>query len=227
MVLSFDEETHRYMVDGATATSVSRIATQITGKSFAGVNPEILEAARIRGETIHAEVEHNTCLFSESQWISTIIEIPNCKFEIKLGGEIHGLIVAGRADVIDEKERTIFDIKTGASKDMLYWTIQLNLYRELAIQTTGFMATSLAVLWVPKNGKYKVVEIPVLTKTKMNQLIDAYKYKGYLDKSFLESKNAQKVVVTIEGAPEEIDSVLWYLGMLNVKHESTAREDVL
>lgn len=226
MILSFDEESHKYMIDGIPAVSVSKIATQVTGKSYANVDPIILEVARVRGENIHSDVEHNTCDMPESKWVSEQIHIPGCYFETRIGGYLNQVPICGRADVIDETNKTIFDIKTGSSIDRLYWTIQLNLYRELLLQTTGFNATSLAVLWTPKNGKYKVVEIQILSHLRIKELIDAYKYNVCINKTFLEKDSSERIVMSIEGKKEEIESVMSHLMMMTIHYEIQSREEL-
>lgn len=217
--LSFDEATHRYLVDGIPATSVSRIAAAVTGKSFAGVNPEILEAARIRGEAIHSEVETGSLMFSESMWIAEQVNLSQCEHEIKVGGCIAGKLIAGRLDIHHVDGSALLDIKTGSTKDVLYWAIQLNLYRELLYQSTGVMVDQLRVLWTPKTGKYKLEEVPVFTKRKLEKVVEAFTSNQVLGKDFLDELSYETRHFIVTSSAEKLDILVKYMDVLGIEHK--------
>jgi hypothetical protein len=55
--LTFDEETHRYYVDGAWVRSVTQVLDLVTGPIYARVPPHILDYARDRGQAVHGWTE--------------------------------------------------------------------------------------------------------------------------------------------------------------------------
>lgn len=55
--LTFDEETHRYYVDGTWVRSVTQVLNLVTGPIYARVPPHILDYARDRGQAVHGWTE--------------------------------------------------------------------------------------------------------------------------------------------------------------------------
>ena len=216
MNLLFNEEDHQYKIDGIPAVSVSRIATAVTGKSFSMIKPEILEAARIRGETIHSEVENGEMLFSESVWIQEQLDMENCEYEVKIGGYVAGLAIAGRLDIYDSKG--ILDIKTGSTYDPLYCAIQLNLYRELLLQSRPCPVEYLRVLHTPKSGKYKVIEVPIFSGVKLKKVVEAFKEHKCLDSHFLDDMNTVTIKIWAKASEEMLYGLTQYMNVLGIEY---------
>ena len=85
--LSFDEKNHEYRLisdDGSVAImpSVTQIASSVTGKDLSGIDPAILSAATERGNSVHLDVQHGTCLTDEGQWIEKQINRKDYVFEM-------------------------------------------------------------------------------------------------------------------------------------------------
>jgi len=177
--LSYNDEKHEYDLDSIVIPSVTQIAQAVTGKDLSKIPPKILQAARARGVEIHADVEEGTLKTREAQWINEQLSREACQFEVMGYATIGDFSYAGRTDII-EGEYRIYDIKSQSSDDLLYWTIQLNLYR---LMYQGIQ--SLKVLHVPNSGNYKVIDIQVLPDEKINEIIEAFKSGKTLDDSFL------------------------------------------
>jgi len=188
--LSFNEEAHEYtlvMDDGTEQVipSVTQIASKVTGKDLSKIPQKILKAAGERGTKIHKEVQDNIDGGDESYWIGQQIDRERCAFEQQSFGEVEGLYFAGTADIVSPD--TIYDIKSQAKADIPYWTVQLNLYRQFY---DGI--TSLKVLWVPKTGVYRVINIRVLHDMEIDTIIDCFKAGNELPAGFFEASPDEK-----------------------------------
>ena len=167
---------------------VTEITRKVCGTSYAMVKPEVLEAARIRGEAIHSDVENGRYESPEAAYIASCCDLPHCRFEVKVQGELHGLPLTGRIDIIEE-DTCIYDIKTCASKDMMYWTIQLNLYRLLLGGDHD-----LAVIWTPKNKAPFCIPIEVLPDHIITRIFNAYKAGIVLGKDALTERRLPDII---------------------------------
>lgn len=177
--LLFDQEKQTYTVDGNVVPRVTQIVAAVTGKDMLKIPPKVLEAARARGDAIHKDVEEGTFQTVEGQWIKAQLRGP-AKHEVKGTGIVNGLLFAGTCDILYDGDLGIDDTKTQAERDILGWTIQLNLYRKI-FKSSG----ALRVLHVPKSGDFHVVPIATLSDEKMEEVISAYNEGRVLDASFL------------------------------------------
>lgn len=173
--LSFDAASHTYTVDGAVVPSATEIAAKVTGKDVAKIPPAALAKARQRGQEIHEDVQHGTFATPEGAWIRKNIPF---ELEHEKAGYciIDGLLIAGTADLVHSG---IDDIKSESKPDILYWTIQLNIYARI------FQKKSLRVLYVPKTGNYSIVQIQYLSDENMIEVVNAYREGKVLTDSFL------------------------------------------
>lgn len=185
--IRFNSETHEYfLVEDAgnevRLPSVTEIVTAVTGKDLSRIPKKVLEEARERGKMIHADVENRTFQTLEGQWIKK--QLPELFFSERMGfGQVGGVSYAGTLDIIADKE--IDDIKTTYAKDILGWTIQLNLYRAMHDDIE-----KLSVLWTPKSEEYERIPIQVLTDSQMDEIADAYQSHRILPKDWLSERPA-------------------------------------
>jgi hypothetical protein len=151
----------------------------VTGKDLSSIPIEVLEAARNRGILIHADIEAGTMETPEGKWAEKYIpDRLETSFEGSEFDEIDGLVYAGRYDIATVDE--IMDIKTQSEKDILAWTIQLNLYGHFYADVK-----KLSVLWLPKSGNYERVPIAMLDDSRLKEIIDAYREKSRLTPQWL------------------------------------------
>ena len=157
MEIKFDENLHKYTVDGKEVISVTQLLQKhrIT-PSYDAVDKELLRVASERGTLIHEEVEKwikegDNGFTEEAEYI--------CKYlhdEVYWGDDILSEqmvandIVAGRFDLLfhDSKKRLVLaDIKTGNSKHLYGWTWQLSLYKYLYERMYNKKIEYLAIYW--------------------------------------------------------------------------------
>ncbi len=177
--LSFDPANHLYALDGEVIPSVTEITRAVVGKDLSRIPPAVLEAASARGRAIHADVETNTYATPEGKWIMGELVGTEYRREAQAWGELAGITFAGTGDLVGEKD--LGDIKTEGEQDLLYWTVQLNLYRHLFATPER-----LFVLWVPKSGNYKRVPIKVFSQEQLELVMTAWKTGWKLPESFLD-----------------------------------------
>lgn len=176
--LLFDKATESYTVDGNTVPRVTQIVAAVTGKDMLKIPPKVLEAARARGDAIHKDVEDGKFETAEGKWIKEQLR-GSARHEVKSAGVVAGLLLAGTCDILYD-DQVIDDIKSQGERDILGWTLQLNLYRAIFKITGG-----LRVLHVPKSGDFHVVPVVTLSDKKLDEVIDAYNEGRILDDSFL------------------------------------------
>ena len=157
MEIKFDENLHKYTVDGKEVISVTQLLQKhkIT-PSYDAVDKELLRMASERGTLIHEEVENwikdrELGFTEEAYYICDYL-----KDESYYGSEIISEqmvandVVAGRLDLLylnGKKELVLADIKTGNSKHLYGWTWQLSLYKYLYERMYNKKIESLAILW--------------------------------------------------------------------------------
>lgn len=178
--LSFDSETHTYTLDGEVIPSVTQIIDAVTGKDFSKINPDVLRAAAGHGTLIHLDVSTKNYQTPEGKWIRDELADAKIKNEVVGYTIVDGFAFAGTADILNATEKSIDDIKTQSAKDLLSWTIQLNLY---SLIFPG--ANQLRVFHTPKTGNYTIVPIALLAPEKNKEIINAYREGRTLDNSFL------------------------------------------
>jgi hypothetical protein len=180
--LLFDNDKQEYTVDGCAVPRVTEIVAAVTGKDMSKIPAANLKAARERGEAIHKDVESGEFATLEGQWIKTQM-LGAVAHEDHGAAAVNGLLFAGTVDMVYLDGSGIDDIKTQAERDILSWTIQLNLYRPIMRQRGD--CQNLRVLHTPKSGNYHVVQIQTLSPEKVNEIIDAYNEGRVLDDGFL------------------------------------------
>lgn len=183
--LIFNAERHEYKLVDDTGREtilpfVTQIASAVTGKDLSKVPAKVLAAAGERGTAIHRDVEAGTMATKEGAWIEQQIDRQRCIFERMDFTDIDGLTYAGTSDIATEDE--IDDIKSQAEQDILYWTIQLNLYRQFYDGVKR-----LRVFWVPKSGTYKPIDIQVLSDEQMKEIVSAYREGRVLPSGWLDA----------------------------------------
>lgn len=178
--LLFDKDSQSYTVDGCAVPRVTEIVAAVTGKDMSKIPAANLKAARERGEQIHKDVESGEFATLEGQWIKSQL-LGEAAHEVKGAAAVNGLLFAGTADLVYAvDDKGIDDIKSQNERDILAWTLQLNLYRAMLHAGGG-----LRVLHCPKSGNYHVVPIQTLSEEKIAEIIDAYREGRILDDSFL------------------------------------------
>lgn len=181
MEIKFDENLHKYTVDGKEVISVTQLLQKhkIT-PSYDAVDKELLRMASERGTLIHEEVENwienNETGFTEEfeRICDFLIERADGNTKILSEQMVANDIVAGRFDLLylDDKKRLVLtDIKTGNSKHLYGWTWQLSLYKYLYEKMYDKKIESLQIFWV--NGDLTVIPCEYVGDDKIENLLNA------------------------------------------------------
>ena len=181
MEIKFDENLHKYTVDGKEVISVTQLLQKhkIT-PSYDAVDKELLRVASERGTLIHEEVEKwiesGECGFTEES--ETICDYLFARAdensEIMSEQMVANDIVAGRFDVLytHAKKLVLTDIKTGNTKHLFGWSWQLSLYKYLYEKMSGNKIDSLQILWA-RNGGMTVIHCDYVGDEKIENLLNA------------------------------------------------------
>ena len=181
MEVKFDENLHKYTVDGKEVISVTQLLQKhrIT-PSYDAVDKELLRMASERGTLIHEEVEkwikNNETGFTEEfeRICDFLIERADGNTKILSEQMVANDIVAGRFDLLylDDKKRLVLtDIKTGNSKHLYGWTWQLSLYKYLYERMYNKKIESLQIFWA--NGDLTVIPCEYVGDEKIENLLNA------------------------------------------------------
>ena len=180
MEIKFDENLHKYTVDGKEVISVTQLLQKhkIT-PSYDAVDKELLRVASERGTLIHEEVEKwiesGECGFTEEaeRICDYLFERADEKSQIISEQIVANDVVAGRFDVLytHAKKLVLTDIKTGNTKHLYGWTWQLSLYKYLYEKMYGKEINSLEILWA--NGDLTVIPCDYVGDEKIENLLKA------------------------------------------------------
>jgi plasmid replication initiation protein len=79
---------------------------------------------------------------------------------------------------------------------------------------------TLRVLWVPKTGKYKTIDIDILDERKMARIMDAYLSGEVLDKTFLTAIMEEILDrnLTVSGTKEQLERLVEYMYMSGISY---------
>ena len=181
MEIKFDDNLHKYTVDGKEVISVTQLLQKhkIT-PSYDAVDKELLRVASERGTLIHEEVEKwikegDNGFTEESEKICDyLFERADEKSKIISEQMVANDIVAGRFDVLytHAKKLVLTDIKTGNTKHLFGWSWQLSLYKYLYEKMYGKEIDSLQILWA-KNGGMTVIHCDYVGDEKIENLLNA------------------------------------------------------
>ena len=180
MEIKFDENLHKYTVDGKEVISVTQLLQKhkIT-PSYDAVDKELLRVASERGTLIHEEVEKwiesGECGFTEEseKICDYLFERADENSKIMSEQIVANDVVAGRFDVLytHAKKLVLTDIKTGNTKHLFGWSWQLSLYKYLYEKMYGKEIDSLEILWA--NGDLTVIPCEYVGDDKIENLLKA------------------------------------------------------
>lgn len=157
MEIKFDENLHKYTVDGKEVISVTQLLQKhkIT-PSYDAVDKELLRVASERGTLIHEEVENwiknnETGFTEEAYYICDYLkEDAFYGSDILSEQMVANDVVAGRFDLLYPNgghKLVLADIKTGNTKHLYGWSWQLSLYKYLYERMYDKKIEYLKILW--------------------------------------------------------------------------------
>lgn len=174
--VEYIDETHQYFIDGVEVPSVSKLVSFAMDDDLSNINPEVLKKASEYGTSVHNAIEQyekdNTIPLMFEEIISSYNKLKtSCGLEIESMEQIitDGKNYAGRYDIL-AKNGILYDIKTNSRPMIDKWSWQLSLYYYAlkSKQTIGY------VIYLPKKGKPKLIEIPIKSKSTIEALLKLY-----------------------------------------------------
>lgn len=217
-LLTFNETTHEYSVDGKKLISVTQLMRKHgLAPDYTAVKSDILNAAAERGTLIHGEIEafiktgaigftaeaYSFAIYAKNKGLTDI------KSEIKLYNDI----VAGTADLFykdSDGAQVIADIKTTSTihRDAVAW--QLSIYNYLA----GNIATKAQAWHFDRDSVLKVINIQLKPVAEVERLLQCER-DGVLYTTELktieawqldEIAEAQEIIEQAEAAKKEAEA---------------------
>ncbi|MBU0279287.1 hypothetical protein [Gemella sp. zg-1178] len=175
--LEFQEANHSYTLGGKNLISVTQAIKLILGEKYEGVAEEVLATAASYGTKIHELIERlekgqalNYLDLSEKE-MQTIEDYKRIKnFESKhVEHRVHYKdLYAGTIDGVGEN--IIYDIKTTASVEYDYITLQLSLYL-MAYDEKNYDSYKAYCLHFPKRERAKKIRVALLEKDAILKII--------------------------------------------------------
>ena len=222
MEIKFDENLHKYTVDGKEVISVTQLLQKhkIT-PSYDAVDKELLRVASERGTLIHEEVEKwiesgESGFTEESEKICDyLFERADENSQIMSEQMVANDVVAGRFDVLftHAKKLVLTDIKTGNTKHLFGWSWQLSMYKYLYKKMYGKEIDSLEILWA--NGDLTVIPCEYVGDEKIENLLNAER-EGRLI-SDVDLGVSEEELVDLEELMQEIENKEYELNLMKEK----------
>lgn len=181
--ISFEPLSHTYKRKRTVVASVNQIIDTVMGNSFT-TNSLYMIRARDKGTLIHKVISDFILFNIEPNF--PMVEFDNF---LKLSNEhnltwnlseqiiynkIRGVEYCGTLDLYSSLNKEISDIKTGSSKNIKKWTIQLSLYAQALRDTFGLKVSRGSILWLHDN-KSEYIEIELLTTKEIIAFLKDYK----------------------------------------------------
>lgn len=186
-MVEYIDEIHCYLVDGVMTPSVTQLLKKKFGGMYSNIPPQILANKAQFGTNVHKYIE-SIETSAEPPQISLeeglcVNEYLKLKEKHNINGIESEMIVnfdakyCGTLDLIADVNyfRCLCDIKTTAKLNKEYLKYQLGLYA-FALESMGYphKFEKHYAIWLPKNGKGKLVEIPKLTKKEFDEFMEQY-----------------------------------------------------
>lgn len=169
----FDEELHKYFINGIEYPSVTEICEPISFKKLDAIQKSVIERSAARGSAIHELIsdyvlteeydideiqsEYIPYFGAFLEWWRTYR--PKTLYsELKLGNPIIGFCGTCDFICIIDGELVLIDFKTTSALDKKYLSVQLAGYKKLCF-LSGLDIQKTYALHLKKDGKYSFVEI--------------------------------------------------------------------
>ena len=184
--ISFVPETHKYFKDNKEIPSANQIIDKVMGNVFTKNTLQMIRA-RDKGTLIHNAISDFVKFGIEPSF--PMDEFDNfLKFSNKhnivwalseqiIYNSIDGMPYCGTLDLYSLSSSEISDIKTGSTKQLKKWQIQLSLYAGALRDTFGLKVSKGSILWL-HNDKAEYIEIELLSKETILDVLMKYYEKG-------------------------------------------------
>ena len=223
--VEFDSVSHTYTKNGNIIPSSTYIVNRVMGNPFSQ-ETIYMRRARDKGTLIHNAINKLVLLGEKPSF--PMIEVDNfirltkehniewSYSEQIIYNDINGMEYAGTLDLFSVKYEEISDVKTGSTKQIKKWQIQLSLYAWALIDKFGLKVTKGSILWL-HDEKAEYIPIDILSKDEIIAILKAY-YENRDDYNKAEDFSLKTLNPT---AIEEFNATLDTIQMLEEKIKGT------
>lgn len=223
--VEFDSVSHTYTKNGNIIPSSTYIVNRVMGNPFSQ-ETIYMRRARDKGTLIHNAINKLVLLGEKPSF--PMIEVDNfirltkehniewSYSEQIIYNDINGMEYAGTLDLFSVKDEEISDVKTGSTKQIKKWQIQLSLYAWALIDKFGLKVTKGSILWL-HDDKAEYIPIEILSKDEIIAILKAY-YENRDDYNKAEDFSLKTLNPT---AIEEFNATLDTIQMLEEKIKGT------
>lgn len=223
--IRFVEETHKYYVADKEIPSATTIISKVLGNPFTK-ETIYMRQARDKGTMIHKVISDFIVNGKEPEFIfpefDNFLELSK-KHDIVwdlseqiIYNNIDNMEYAGTLDLFSIENEEISDIKTGSTKQLRKWQIQLSLYAWALIDKFGLKVTKGSILWL-HDDKAEYISVEILSKEQIIEVLKAY-YEKRDDYTKIEEVALKTLNPT---AIEEFNATLDTIQMLEEKIKGT------
>lgn len=227
----FNEDLHTYTLNGTELSGVTALLHRTLFRDmYSGISKEVLDKAARRGTFVHKLVENfhtedvNFGDIELEEYINTAGDLADCWLasEYLVSDRKR---YASKIDLVyyQDKRFILADIKTVSKLDTSYidycsW--QLSIYAYLFERQNPRRAVSrLCVIWLPKSGKPKLVDVERKSDTEIENLFAADEQGTLLE------YNSEVVTLPVKAEREaEITSVVFRIAQLQKVYDGIKRE---
>ena len=184
--IRFVPETHKYFKDNKEIPSANQIIDKVMGNVFTKNTLQMIRA-RDKGTLIHNAISDFVKFGKEPSFPMTefdnFLELSK-KYDIVwdlseqiIYNNINGYEYCGTLDLYSLLREEISDIKTGSTKQLKKWQIQLSLYAWALRNTFGLKVSRGSILWL-HNDMAEYIEIELLSDEAILHILMKYYGKG-------------------------------------------------
>lgn len=184
--IRFEEKDHKYFRHDKEVPSVNNIINTVLGNPFAR-DTIYMRQSRDKGTLLHKIIgdlvslgKKPDFLFPEVENFLKITKERNIVWDLSeqiIYNNINGYEYCGTLDLYSLSREEISDIKTGSTKQLKKWQIQLSLYALALRNTFGLKVSRGSILWL-HNDMAEYIEIELLSDEAILHILMKYYGKG-------------------------------------------------
>ena len=180
--IKFEPKQHKYYVNGKEIPSVTTIINKVLGNPFAQ-ETLYMRQARDKGTLIHNAISKFILEGKEPDFpmaeFNNFIKLSNehniswTHSEEVVYGKIDDMEFAGTLDLFAFDKHEISDIKTGSTKALKKWQLQLSFYAQCLEFLLGIEVKKASILWL-HNEDCEYIPITLLTVDELREFLKKY-----------------------------------------------------
>lgn len=182
--IRFEAKDHKYFRQDKEVPSVNNIINTVLGNPFAK-DTIYMRQSRDKGTLLHTIIgdlvslgKKPDFLFPEIENFLRITKEKNIVWnwsEQIVFGRIDGMEYAGTLDLFSILSEEISDIKTGSTKQLKKWQMQLSMYAQAIRDLCGLQVSKGSILWL-HGEESEYIPVTLLSKAEISQFLKRYYY---------------------------------------------------